>query len=236
VPFSFDQTAIGSVTTDFAGTGTGSFLVPAKPMGQHTVRWSRYGRTATATFTIKPRIKLIPNVNIQRGQTVNVSLRGYAAHETVRIRWKKGSTWVQIATANTSSTGSANINVKVPGFVPNGPTSVRGDGTFGRAQTNAVTVNGGPVSSSAAKATPTPTKTATPTATTIPATATATATTVPAEPTATATEFAPTETATMEPSPTPTPTAEPPTATSSPSDTPVVEQTAIPAATETPAS
>jgi hypothetical protein len=146
-------------------------------MGAHTVKWYRLGRTASATFTIKPRIKLIPSSGLERGDTVNVSLRGFAANETVRVRWKNGSSWVQLAQIVTSSTGSKNVNVTVPNFAAIGTNSVRGDGNKGAAaQTNAVTVVVSASSSSAARptATATPTKTATrtPTPTTIQATVT----------------------------------------------------------------
>jgi hypothetical protein len=227
----FDGQQIGSVGTNHYGTGVGSFTVPAAPKGQHTVKFYRFGRQASDTFTIKPRIKIIPSSNIARDQTVNVSLRGFVKQEVVRIRWKKGSSWVQIAQVTTSNTGSANINVKVPKFVPDGPTSVRGDGDKGAAaQTNAVTVSGGPFSSSAAKATATPTKTATPrpSPTSIPATATPTSTIAPTQAVAlpSATET-PTETAIPEPTiaPTETPTLEPTAVPSEPIEPTVTSET-----------
>jgi hypothetical protein len=209
VNVTWDGKPFATVMTTSTSTSTGSFKVPASPIGNHLIRWSGGDRSATSTFTVVPRIKLIPNA-VSRGQTVNVSLRGFAKQEVVRIRWKKGSSWVQIATVNTSNTGSANINVTVPTFVPDGPTSVRGDGSVGRAQTNAVTVSGGPFSGGA---TPTPpaTMTTTPTATPM---KTPTPTEPPvletpiAEPTATVTATA-TETPTATPTETPTETATP---------------------------
>jgi hypothetical protein len=200
----WDGTAIDQFTHARSGIdGGGSFKVPASPMGPHTVQL-KYGTwVVSKTFTVKPRIRVSPSSNVQRGQTVNVSLRGYAAHESVRIRWKHGTGYTNIATVLTSSTGSANVNVHVPTFVPNGATSVRGDGTSGHAQTNAVTVNGGPFSSSQAKTpTPTPTKTATPVES-----RTVTQTASPATSTPTSTVAAPTET----PSPAATTTVEMPT-------------------------
>jgi hypothetical protein len=228
----FDSQLIGSVATNAYGNGTGSFTVPAAPMGQHTIKFYRFGRQATDTFTVKPRIKIIPSENIARDQTVNVSLRGYKARETVRIRWKKGTSWVELARVTTSSTGSANINVKVPNFVPNGPTSVRGDSlnaSGGRAQTNAVTVLGGPFSSSSAKPTATTTRTAFPTmtpspiATSAPPTSTMTPTESATEPTSTATTTEPTATeATSPDTATPTATVEAtvPEPTVAPTETP----------------
>jgi hypothetical protein len=230
----FDGAKIGSVATDEHGSAMSSFVVPAAPMGPHTVRFYRYGRDARETFTIKPRIKLIPSTNLTRGQTVNVSLRGYHAHETVKIRWKQGSAFTEIAHVTTSSTGSANINIHVPSFAVIGSNSVRGDGTYGHAQTNAVTVVGGSSGGSGANASPTPTKTATPTstATAIPATAApqATLTSQATEAIATATE--PLATPTVEPSATATPDIEPtesnPTATLPEEETAAPTDTAVP--------
>jgi hypothetical protein len=143
---------------------TDSLRIPAAPMGSHTLQW-RYGTWSTSiNYIVKPRIKIIPDAAL-RGDTVNVSLRGYAAHETVRIRWKRGGSWVEIARVPTRSTGSANIDVTVPTFVPDGLTSVRGDSTNptgGRAQTNVFKVVGGPLAASTVQSpTPQPSPTAT---------------------------------------------------------------------------
>jgi hypothetical protein len=190
----WDGAAIDSVVTNDQAQASGSVQVPASPMGKHTLKWT-YGKwSASSAYTVKPRIKVTPSNNVMRDQTVNVSLRGFAAHETVKIRWKKNATFSEIASVMTSSTGSANLNVKVPKWVPNGGTSVRGDGSVGHAQTNAVTVSGGPFNPATVKTpTPTPTQTATSTATTT-AITTNTATTE-ASPTASVV----TETATVEP-------------------------------------
>jgi hypothetical protein len=112
----------------------------------------------------------MPGGNVSRGQTVNVSLRGFAAHQTVYIKWKKGNSYEQINHVETSNTGSANIDVHVPKWVSDGATSVRAESSAGNAQTNAVTVSGGPFNSAAKSPTPTPTKTvmATPTSTATP--------------------------------------------------------------------
>jgi hypothetical protein len=230
----FDGTKIGSVASDAHGNADGSFIVPAAPMGPHTVRFYRFGRNATAQFTIKPRIKITPSTNLHHGNTVNVSLRGYATHEMVKIRWKQGSSFTEIAHVTTSSTGSANINVQVPNFAAIGTNSVRGDGSVGHAQTNAVTVIASSSKSSAAKPSPTLTKTSTPKpiATEDPAIPTSLPQTSTPEPSATAST--PAETPTSEPAteslnviPTTEPpatieneTTENPTATALPTETP----------------
>jgi len=215
----WDANQLTTVFTSSSGDAVSSLRIPAVPMGTHKLKWSAGSWSATSSFTVVPRITLTPSAPA-RGKTVNVSLRGFAAREVVRIRWKKGTSWVEVARVTTSSTGSANVNVVVPTFVPNGPTSVRGDGSFGRAQTNAVTGSGGPFTG-----TPTPTSTPKPTST-----PTATPTKPPATPTPTIppTETpTPAETATPSGSPTASPT-EMATETPTPAVTPPGEATATP--------
>jgi hypothetical protein len=215
-------------------TGNGSYYFPIKPapMGKHTIKAYRYGRGVTKTFTIVPRIKVRPSTTHKRGELVDISLRGYAKYETVNIRWKKGTSWVQVGQVKTSGTGSANVYVKVPSWVPDGSTSVRGDGQYGHAQTNAVTVSGGsPLTS------PTPAQTEAPTSTPLPATSTPepNATSEPTDQPATPEPVA-SETATAQPTETAIPTGEPteePAATETPSVEPTVVPSETPEATAT---
>jgi parallel beta-helix repeat protein len=186
----WDGTLLGTFPINSSGQATAKFRIPASPIGVHSVRLSATGVAKVVDYEVVPRIKLIPGV-AARGQTVNVSLRGFAAHETVRIRWKRNASWIQVAQVTTSSTGSANVDVKVPTWAPNGAASVRGDGSIGRAQTNAFVVNGGPHS---AETTPTPTTKPSP-----PPTATPTP-----SPTATVPVETPTAASTVEPLPTET--------------------------------
>lgn len=136
---------IGTFQTNSAGAATGSFPVPATPGGPNQqITFSLGGESRTALFEVAPRIKINTQPGV-RGQLVDVSLRGYAKQETVRIRWKRpDGTWVQLATVVTSNTGSANVWVTVPGWAPNGNNSVRGDGTVFRQQTNVANIQGGP--------------------------------------------------------------------------------------------
>jgi hypothetical protein len=233
VPITWDGVPIGSVATNDQGQGPGSLKIPASPMGKHTLRFVYGHWTSAISYTVKPRIKITPSQNVKRDQTVNVSLRGFAKQEVIRIRWKKGSSWVEIARVTTSSTGSANKDIRGPSYAVVGTNSVRGDGSAGHAQTNAVTVSGGPGGSSAAKASPSPTKTPMktpqPTATTAPIQPTEVATTPATEPPTQEATSAPTETAT--PSPTDIPTEAP---TEIPSETPTNAPTAtVPPAEQT---
>lgn len=218
--------ALGTVTTDLMGNASGAFPVPAATGGLQGVRFSTTGATVDVPFEIVPRIKVTP-ATVARGANVDVSLRGYGKKEVVRIRWKQGSNWVTVATVTTSNTGSANVTVAVPAWVPDGTTSVRGDGTVFRAQTNAITVSGGTfVPANAGTPTATPSPSPTPTTTPI---ASPSVTVVPS-PTEIPTER-PTETPTTEP--TVEPTQEPTeTPTELPSETPTPpeasEGTAVP--------
>jgi hypothetical protein len=130
---------IGSATVTNAGTGAGTVAVPATTGGINTVSFSDGVKSATTQFEVVPRIKVIPGV-VSPGETIDVSLRGYAKGESVRIRWLINGKWVTVAVATTSNTGSANIEVTVPDRAASGPNSVRGDGTVNRQQTNAVLV------------------------------------------------------------------------------------------------
>jgi hypothetical protein len=215
----WDGNLIGKYPVNSAGDAAFVFKAPASPIGQHAVRLAAGDVAIIIPFRIKPRIKLIPDSG-KRGQTINVSLRGYAAHESVRIRWLHGSTWVELKRVTTSSTGSANVDVKVPSWASLGAQRVRGDGSIARAQTHAFDVTGG-----AAATTKTPTPTPSPSASPVE--------TLPgASPVAS--ETAPSDTATEAPVESETPTSEPPTETpiETPTDTPTETPTDVP--TETP--
>lgn len=209
----WDGKALGTALTGPDGALAGAFVVPAAPLGSHTVRWSAGGWSVSAAFTVAPRIKVTPST-VRRGQTVDVSLRGFAKRETVLIRWKRGTSYVEVARVTTSNSGSANVLVPVPTWAADGATSVRGDGPTGRAQTNAVTVQGGAFRA-ASETTPTATPTSTPPAIGSPA----------------ASPVAP-PVATDHPTPTPSPSL----ATPDPTPTPTNESelTLAPTATEIP--
>jgi hypothetical protein len=175
----WDGQRIVAVTIDQStSSGSGSFRIPAAIKGVHTVS-ARRGDTVIESKLIEvvPRIKIIPGM-AGWGEKVDVSLRGYKPWTIVRIRWLRGSTWVEVARVSTSRTGSANIYVPVPSWAPVGPNSIRGDAVTaigGRAQTNAFRADrliyvGDPIESkvgtdrASQPASPTPTPTVEPTA------------------------------------------------------------------------
>jgi hypothetical protein len=131
---------VGSVTAGDDGSATGTLVVPATNGGANTVTFSNGTQSVVTQFEVAPRIKVIPGT-VSPGDTVEVSLRGYAKGESVRIRWLVNGSWITVATVTTSNTGSANTSVVVPANAAPGQNSVRGDGTVFRQQTNAVTVD-----------------------------------------------------------------------------------------------
>jgi hypothetical protein len=157
---------VGTFMTNVSGRASGQFRVPATPGGPNQqISFVAGSITLTAVFDVAPRIKVNTNPG-QRGGQVDVSLRGYARNEVVRIRWfQPNAGWVQLATVTTSNTGSANVLVTVPNWAPDGANQVRGDGTVYRQQTNAVMISGGAALQTAQVApTPTSTPASTPTA------------------------------------------------------------------------
>ncbi len=213
---------LGTITTDFFGSISGSLAIPATTGGFQEVRFSSAGINVSVPFEVVPRIKITPST-AQRGQGVGISLRGYAKKEVVRIRWKQGSSWVTVATVTTSNTGSANLTVLVPTWVPDGSTSVRGDGPIFRAQTNGLTISGGTFVPAGESASPTATPSPSPTPTTTAVASPGVTVTPPATETA-----QPTETAM--PEPTIEPTIEP---TLEPTEAPTEEPTETPTPVET---
>ena len=106
---------------------------PADPPGSSV-------RLPAAAYAIVPRIKVIP-ARAGPGDQVEISLRGFAKNERVRVRWLVDGRWVELfVVERTSNTGSANVMVPVPASAVPGPAKVRGDGTIARAQTNAFVV------------------------------------------------------------------------------------------------
>jgi cell division septation protein DedD len=221
--------SVATLTTSDRGTFAGYLRVPATSMGTYNVIVSAgNGYVANAgTYTVVPRIKVIEGT-VARGQSVDISLRGFAKKESVRIRWRNASgRWIELARVTTSNTGSANVYVTVPSWAPDGSASVRGDGQYGRAQTNVVYVSGGARLTVASAASPTASPTASPSPTATPSlTATPIASQTPIE-TVTVTETA---TATPSVIPTETPTELP---TDTPTETPLPTETVEVTVTET---
>ena len=134
--------ALGSVETDAEGAASGTFTLPATPGGAgQAIRFATGAVTVDAAFEVAPRILAGGG---EAGGPSSISLRGYAAGEVVQIRWRVGDSWVPVGSVTTSSTGSANTTVTIPGDAAVGNNSVRGDGPEFRAQTNFAPVTAAP--------------------------------------------------------------------------------------------
>jgi hypothetical protein len=85
-----DGVVISTVRTDSEGRATGSIKIPSTFFGGHNLRFSLATWTASAIANVSARISIVPS-SAQQGSQVKVILRGYAAYETIRIRWLAGS-------------------------------------------------------------------------------------------------------------------------------------------------
>ncbi len=131
--------ALGEVDVDEAGAGEGVIEVPGTTAGVNTVTFGDGSRSVTVEYTVLPRIVVSPAA-VAAGDTATVTLSGYGKDETVRLRWLVNGVWTTLATVQTNNTGGASVEVTVPANAAPGATSVRGDGTVNRQQTNGVTV------------------------------------------------------------------------------------------------
>jgi hypothetical protein len=111
VTISWDGKALASTTSSAAGDGSVSIQVPNARKGGHTITATRGQTSASARFTVVPRLRLSPST-VEVGDTLSVSLRGYAKGEAIDILLD--STAKRLATVAASGTGSASITVTVP--------------------------------------------------------------------------------------------------------------------------
>jgi murein DD-endopeptidase MepM/ murein hydrolase activator NlpD len=214
---------MGTLQADGSGAASGQMRVPATPGGANQrVTFVSGAASVTVLFEVAPRIRISPSP-VARGATINISLRGFAKKEVVRLRWKKGSGWVELGYLTMSNTGSANATMTVPAWAPDGNATIRGDGPVFRVQTSALVIAGGTFTAAEVSPTASPTASAsvaaaidlsaTPTST-LETPSTETPTEIPTlEPTEVPTEI-PTEVPTE--IPTETPTEAPPDATAPP--------------------
>ena len=140
VEVTFAGATVAGLTTTPGGTASVKMTVPAKPKGHYEVRAAASAASAVTAYEVVPRVKVIPG-SAGPGDQVEISLRGFAKNERVRVRWSVDGRWVElIVIERTSNTGSANVFVTVPATTAPGPAKVRGDGAIARAQTNAFVV------------------------------------------------------------------------------------------------
>ncbi len=212
----WDGAVVKTVQSAIDGSFVTSWKIPPAVAGPHTITAISGARSVSATITVVAKVRLKPTSG-PTGTSVIVYLRGYAAGESVTVRWYNGTRAITIATVKTSSTGSKNLIFTVPASAAAGDHVVRGDGNRGNAA-KATFVVTAVTSSAASQATPSATPVVSPTTTptaTLPATATP-----EASPTMSPTE----EPATPSPAPEESPSATPADATG---ETPVPSATPV---------
>jgi hypothetical protein len=198
---------IAAFVASISGSGSKTFKIPAATKGTHNVisRGGTSGKRTTDTIGVTPSLTLSPAGGAQ-GDSVKVTLRGFAKGEKITVKWSKTSTSTVTLKSDlvASSTGVASLTFTVPAGTAGGH-KVAASGSAGNAASATFTLQA-PAVASVDEATPTPSST-------------------PARRprrTRTPTATVPTETATETPATT-TPTPE-----SAASETPIPEPTAVP--------
>jgi hypothetical protein len=211
VTLTWDGSDIAKKRATGGGNATIAFDIPRGVTGRHLVKATGDLGTVVPSrgFRIVPSISSSP-IGGDTGQTINVTLRGYAAGEVISIRFRTapGSSRTVASGIVASSTGTASGTFKVP-VGPAGTYSIEGVGNLGGFASAVFRRIIGTASE------PSPSPTASPTITTVPpdaATATSlppTSTDEPVKSTATATNQAIAPTMTVVPTEMVTATAPP---------------------------
>jgi hypothetical protein len=139
----WDGAKVISFTTNSSGKATVKFNAPESPKGSHVARGIRGVASASANFTVTPRITTDPT-SAKVGDEITVALTGYAAGESIQVQLQQsGSTYETLTSATANSKGSATVNVVLPSWSA-GTRTIRGSGTSSNAQTS-LTITAAPV-------------------------------------------------------------------------------------------
>ncbi|HRA47982.1 MAG TPA: fibronectin type III domain-containing protein [Thermomicrobiales bacterium] len=208
VKISLDGKTVTSVRTSSSGAYSGIVTIPDATRGAHTLKAATGSVSATRSLTMVSTVDASPTTG-KRGNSVRVTVHGFASGETVSLQWM-GTSYKTLVKIKANSAGTASTTITVPSWSKSGNVSVLANGTRGDASVT-FKVTGSPPTATPTRtatskptktpttkptrtATPKPTRTNTPTMTqtpittdtTVPPTATDTATVVPTEtPTAT---------------------------------------------------
>ncbi len=109
------STQVATTTTSTLGSGSASFTIPEAAKGAHPVEGvGSGGSVASAPFTVGPSLAISPTTATV-GSSVGVTLRGYAAGETIALRWYDTTTATSdITTVIADARGSASPTFAVP--------------------------------------------------------------------------------------------------------------------------
>jgi subtilisin len=127
----WDGLPLKTISVQSTGNAVTNITVPESAAGSHVVEAT--GATSALrvnkTYAVTPGLTLSPTSG-PVGRSLSVTLRGYAAGETVSINWHDGSTATALTSVTTSSLGSANVLTIVPAAAGGGHL-IEGDGSSG---------------------------------------------------------------------------------------------------------
>ncbi|MEZ4495512.1 MAG: S8 family serine peptidase [Thermomicrobiales bacterium] len=131
-----------SVQTDANGDATGQVQIPDKVPGGpgQLIHFTSGNFVKTFTFETRPRIRFQEPVAAP-GSTVLANGRGFAAYDTLTVRWKNElGQYVTIGSVTTNSNGNfTNLALTVPSWAPAGVNTVRMEGVLNQ-NTSSLTV------------------------------------------------------------------------------------------------
>ncbi len=154
-----DGETLGRVRVSTNGDGSYDFKVPVAARGRHEVG-AVVGSTepSVVSFSVTPKVSLSPATGKAKA-SFKVTLHGYAAGEQVEIRWFEGGSAAVLKSVRASTTGSANVSLRVPADAAGGEHRIEGLGGAGNRAVATFSVTG---TAPAATATRTPTRTPVP--------------------------------------------------------------------------
>ncbi len=103
----FDNTAVGTATTDAGGNFTSQVSIPAAVCGAHTIKIGSFGQT----YTITPKITLDKTQGIA-GTTVTITGTGFAASTAITATFNNSA--VALSSSITNTTGGFVVTFTVP--------------------------------------------------------------------------------------------------------------------------
>lgn len=107
----WDGQTVATATSSAAGDGGTVITVPNGVKGSHKILVVMGDLSAGATYSIRSQLRLSPTT-VTVNQRLSVSLRGYAANESVKLTIDNGTT--AIVTVKVSSSGNAATTITVP--------------------------------------------------------------------------------------------------------------------------
>ncbi|MGH2638756.1 MAG: IPT/TIG domain-containing protein, partial [Rhabdochlamydiaceae bacterium] len=114
ITLTYDGNTVASSISNSSGGFATSFTVPPSPAGKNTITATDGTNSASATYTVVPKIALTP-IRAAPGSTVTVTGTGFAAASNVSITFFGNSTpTINLTTVTTDSAGRFSTTFTVP--------------------------------------------------------------------------------------------------------------------------